>query len=355
MVTLRDRLVHDLDVDPPRGLMAWVRGSPLAHAQAAVRGKEADAVPVVEALLADARSSARLRRNAVPLYAHLLLVTAPAPTAAELYDARRQGKPIDPYRRRRDAMLALVDDEDVEVAIAAASALLEGADPGELPALRLSLARVLPLMRERRFESPQVQQALVALGGLPDALAWLEQLASQSGPLPPDLELLVAALDREGHAAAAPGLRRIFGRLDAVREPHAPSATPLAGGIRGWDGATVQALQVLGASLRLAAVDEAGAATALLAQASPALAAVLIEEVAASGDRIVALARAAGADGALAAPVREAAVRRLGAIAAAPAEPARASAAAALERLRADETVGAAAGRALAASGVARS
>jgi hypothetical protein len=195
--------VHDLDVDPPRGLMAWVRGSPLAHAQAAVRGKEADAVPVVEALLADARSSARLRRNAVPLYAHLLLVTAPAPTAAELYDARRQGKPIDPYRRRRDAMLALVDDEDVEVAIAAASALLEGADPGELPALRLSLARVLPLMRERRFESPQVQQALVALGGLPDALAWLEQLASQSGPLPPDLELLVAAADRTSQGGKA--------------------------------------------------------------------------------------------------------------------------------------------------------
>lgn len=355
MVTLREQLVHVLDVDPPRGLMAWVRGSPLAQAQGTVRGKERDAVPVVEALLADEAASARLRRNAVPLLAHLLLVTAAAPTAVELYDARRQGTPIDPYRRRREAMLALVDDADVEVAIAAASALLEGADPGELPVLRVRLARLLPLMRERRFESPQVQQALVALGGLPDALAWLEELASQSGPLPPDVEVLVAALDREGHAAAAPGLRRIFGRLDAVREAHAPMSTSIAGGIRGWDGATLQALQVLGASVRLAPVDEAAAATALLAQASPALAAVLLAEVAASGDRLVALARAAAGDGALAAPVREAAVARLATLAATVDEPARMGAASALERLRDDEVVGGAARRALAASGVARS
>lgn len=355
MASLRDQLVHILDVDPPHGLMAWVRGSALGHAQAATRRREAEAVPVVEALLADPASSPRLRRQAVALLAHLLVVTAPRPTAEEIYSATRRGRPFDPFAQRRQAMVALVADADVEVGIAAAVELLEGADPGELPALRVQLARLLPLMRERRFDSPQVQQALATLGGVPDTLAWLDQLASQTGRLPPDLEVLLAALEREPHPAAAPRLRQIFTRLDAIVDRRDPAATPMAAGVASWDVETLQALRVLALVVTLAPADEAAAATALLALAPPALGVALIADVDLPGDRAAALAGAAAADPGLPAPVRTAAVARLARIAADPADAARMAAVAALQRLRDDDAVGAAASQALGATTVGQS
>jgi hypothetical protein len=365
MASLRDQLVHALDLDPPHGVLGWLRGAPLDQALKVARGHEQDALRELEAVMADPGSSPRVRRNAVPVLARLHALTVQVPTAEEIYDASRRGEPFDPYRALKQVMGKLLGDADVEVQVAAAVELLQIANPGDLAGLRVQLAPLLPLLRERRGDSPQVQNALLALGGAPDTLDRLAEIAAGTGPLPPDLEILLAAVERDPDAAAPPLLARLFARLDAIAEHHDPVREVIGGAIPAWDAATNQVLMLWKLYVRLVPLAELPAAVALLRVATPAMAVVLVTEIDDLAERAVALAGAAAIDGTLPAQVRGAAVKTLARFAQGQdaakglgqgtPTPAALAAIDRLQRLRADPVLGGDAARALSGVGAAKS
>ncbi len=357
MPSLRDQLVHVLDVDPPRGLVAWVRASPLQQALNVVRGREKEALAEVQALVAEPGTAARVRRHGVALLAHLFVRTIQMPSAEDIYNARLRGVAFDPHRGLKLAMTQLLGDPDAEVAVAAAVELLQIANRDDLPALRVQLAHLLPALRERRGDAPQIQQVLLDLGGAPDMLAWLGELAALGGPLPPNLEVLLLALERDPHEAAAPDLLRLFPRLDAIRERKEPVRTTIAGAIESWDGETIQAALLLKVYARCAPIAALPAVTELLRLATPAMAAALIGELAAAdllGERGAVVAGAAAADPTLPPPAREAGLTALGDIARS-GHPGRMAAIDQLQRVRADALVGARAAAILAGVAAAKS
>jgi hypothetical protein len=355
MASLRDQLVHVLDIDPPHGVLGWMRTGPLDQALKMARGHEQDALRETAALIADARSSPRLRRNAVPVLAQLYASTSAVPSAEEIYDARQRGETFDPHRALKRAFVALLADADTEVRVAAAVELLQIANPGDLPALRTQLAPLLPLLRERRGDSPQVQHGLLALGGAPDVLTRLTEVAGSGGPLPPDLEILLAAVERDPPEAAAPLLARMFPRLDAIAERRDPVPEVIGGSIAACDGTTNQAVMLFKLHVRLVAPAEVPVAVELLRAATPAMAAVLVTDVDDLQERGVALAGAAALDSTLPALVRGAAVKTLARFAQVSTTPAGLAAVERLQRLRADPALGSEAQRALAGVGVAKS
>jgi hypothetical protein len=359
MASLRDQLVHALDLDPPHGVLGWLRGAPGDQALKVARGREQDALRETAALIADPASSPRLRRNAVPVLARLHALTVQLPTAEEIYDATQRGEPFDPYRALEQAMASLLADADVEVQVAAAVELLQIANPGDLPGLRVQLAELLPRLRERRGNSPAVQNALLALGGAPDTLDRLAELAAGAGPLPPDLEILLAAVDRDPDPAAAPLLARLFPRLDAIAERHDPVRGVIGGAIPAWDAATNQVVLLWKLYVRLVPLVEVPAAVPLLRAATPAMAVVLVSEIDDLADRAVALAGAAALDATLPAEVRGAAVATLARFAQGQGQGSATQAGPAaidrLQRLRADPLLGGDAARALAGVGAAKS
>jgi hypothetical protein len=359
MASLRDQLVHALDLDPPHGALGWMRSAPLDQALKVARGHEQDALRETAALIADPASSPRLRRNAVPVLARLHALTVQIPSAEDIYDAARRGEPFDPHRALKQAMGKLLEDADVEVQVAAAVELLQIANPGDLPGLRAQLAPLLPRLRERRGNSPQLQLALLALGGAPDTLDRLAELAGGTGPLPPDLELVLGALDRDPDSAAAPLLARLFPRLDAIAGRADPVREVIGGAIPAWDGATNQVVMLWKLYVRLVPLVELPAAVALLRAATPAMAVVLVTEIDELTDRAVAVAGAAALDGVLPAQVRSAAVKTLAGFAQRQGDgsttPAGLAAIDRLQRLRTDPLLGAQAARALAGVGAATS
>jgi hypothetical protein len=361
MASLRDQLVHALDLDPPHGVLGWLRSAPSDQALKVARGREQDALRETEALLADPSSSPRLRRNAVPVLAQLYALTVQIPTAEEIHDAAQRGEPFDPYRALKQAMGRLVADADVEVQVAAAVELLQIANPGDLPGLRVQLAPLLPRLRERRGDSPAVQNALLALGGAPDTLARLTELAAGVGPLPPDLEILLAAVERDPDPAAAPLLARLFPRLDAIAERHDPVREVIGGAIPAWDAATNQVMMLWKLYVRLVPLAEVPGAVALLRVATPAMAVVLVTGIDDLADHAVALAGAAALDAMLAAEVRGGALTTLARFAqgqgggTGSATQAGLAAIDRLQRLRADPLLGSDAAGALAGVGAAKS
>jgi hypothetical protein len=363
MASLRDQLVHALDIDPPHGVLGWMRSAPLDQGLKVARGREPDALRELEALLADPTSSSRLRCNAVPVLAQLYARSVQIPTAEEIYDAGQRGEPFDLHRALKQALGRLLGDADVEVQVAAAAELLQIANPGDLPGLRDQLAPLLPRLRERRGDSPQLQNALLALGGAPDTLDRLAEIAGGAGPLPPDLELLLAAVERDPQDAAAPLLARLFPRLDAIAERQDPVREVIGGAIPAWDGATNQVVMLWKLYVRLVPLAEVPAAVALLRVAAPAMAVVLVTEIDDLADRAVALAGAAALDATLSEQVRGAAVKTLARFAQGQGQgqgrgsppPAGLAAIDRLQRLRADPVLGADAARALAGVGAAKS
>jgi len=355
MASLRDQLVHALDIDPPHGALGWMRSGPLDQALKVARGHEQDALRELEALIADTRSSPRLRRNAVPVLAQLYASTSQVPSAEAIHDARQRGEAFDPHRALKQVLQPLLADADTEVRVAAAVELLQITNPGELPGLRALLAPLLPLLRQRRGDSPQVQHALLALGGGPDVVSRLSELAAGTGPLPPDLEILLAAVERDPDAAAAPLLARLFPRLDAIAERRDPVREVIGGAIAAWDGATNQAVLLFKRYVQIAPPAEVPSAVGLLRVATPAMAAVLVTDVDDLQDRGVTLAGAAALDATLPGSVRGAAVKTLARFAQAATGPAGLAAVERLQRLRADPALGSEAQRALAGVGVATS
>jgi hypothetical protein len=355
MASLRDQLVHALDIDPPHGALGWMQSGPLAQALKVARGRELETLRETEALLADSRSSPRLRRNAVPLLAQLHVATAKVPSAEEIYDAAQRGERFDPQRALKLSLGPLLADADVEVRIAAAVELLQIANPADLPPLRAQLTPLLPQLRERRGDSPQIQQALLALGGAPDVLVQLTEVAGRTGPLPAELEILLAALERDPHPSAAPLLARMFPRLDAIAEGRDPVREVIGGAIPAWDAATNQAILLFKLHVRLVPVAQVSAAVALLRAATPAMAAVLIASAGDLEERGVALAGAAALDSALPVEVRRAAVELLARFAQASNTMPGLAAVERLQRLRADPALAADAGRALSGVGAAKS
>jgi hypothetical protein len=332
-----------------------MQSGPLAQALKVARGREPETLRETEALLADPRSSPRLRRNAVPLLTQLHVTTAKIPTAEEIYDAAQRGEHFDPQRALKQSLAGLLADGDLEVRIAASVELLQIANPADLPPLRAQLTPLLPQLRERRGDSPQIQQALLALGGAPDALAQLTEIAGRSGPLPAELEILLAALERDPHPSAVPLLARMFPRLDAIAERRDPVREVVGGAIPAWDAATNQAVMLFRLHVRLVPVAQVSAAVALLRAATPAMAAALVASVEDLEDRGVALAGAAALDSALPVEVRRAAVRLLARFAQASNTIPGLAAVERLQRLRADPALGAEAARALAGVGAAKS
>jgi hypothetical protein len=355
MASLRDQLVHALDIDPPHGALGWAHSGSLAQALKVARGRELETLRDTEALLADPRSSPRLRRNAVPLLTQLHVTTAKIPTAEEIYDAAQRGERFDPQRALKQSLAGLLADGDIEVRIAAAIELLLIANPADLPPLRAQLAPLLPQLRERRGDAPQIQQALLALGGAPDVLAQLTEIAGRGGPLPAELEILLAALERDPHPSAAPLLARMFPLLDAIAEQRDPVREVIGGAIPAWDAATNQAIMLFRLHVRLVPVAQVSAAVALLRAATPAMAAALVASVGDLPDRGVALAGAAALDSALPVEVRRAAVELLARFAQASTTTPGLAAVERLQRLRADPALGTEAERALAGVGVAKS
>jgi len=351
--------VHALDLDPPRGALSWMRSGPVEQALEVARDREPEALRELEELLADGRASPRLRRNAVPVLAQLYVLTAGVPNAEEIaeeiYDARHRGERFDPHQALKQSLDVLLADPDVEVSVAAAVELLQITNPGELPALRERLAPFLPLLRARRGDALRVQLALLGLGGAPDMLARLTEIAAGAGPLPPDLELVLAALERDPHEAAAPLLARIFPRLQAITEPHAPAREVIGGTIPIWDAVTSQAVLLFRRYLGLVSLAEVPAAVELLRAASPALAAVLVTSVEDLEVRGAALAGAAAADPALPVQARGAAIQTLTRLARVPTLPGGLAAIERLQGLRADPALGGVAQRALSGLGAARS
>ncbi len=354
MASLREQLVHALDIDPPRGMLGWMRSAPLDQALKVARGHEQDALRETEALMADARSSPRLRRNAVPVLTQLYVSTSRIPSAEEIYDAGQRGEVFDPHRVLKEALVRLLADADTEVRVAAAVELLRIANPGDLVGLRVQLADLLPLLRERRGNSPQVQHALLALGGTADTLTWLNEVASGSGPLP-DLEILLAAIERDPDQSAAPQLARVFPRLDAIAERRDPVREVIGGTVQAWDGYTIQALMLFKLYVRLAPLADLPTAVELLRVATPAMAAVLVTEVEDLDERGVVLAGVAALDSTLPAVVRGAAVNTLARFAQASTKPAGLAAIERLQRLRADPALGSEARRVLTGVGTAKS
>ncbi|HSR97157.1 MAG TPA: hypothetical protein VLM79_08915 [Kofleriaceae bacterium] len=352
MASLRDQLVHALDIDPPNG---WLHSGPLAQAMKVARGREADTLREALALLADPRSSPRLRRNAVPLLAQLYIATVNVPSAEEIYDAAQRGERFDPQRALKQALERLLGDGDLEVRIAAAVELLQVANPADLPPLRAQLTPLLPALRQRRGDSPQVQQALLALGGAPDVLAQLSEIAGRTGPLPAELEIVLGALERDPHPAAAPLLARMFPRLDAIAERRDPVREVIGGAIPAWDARTNQAVMLFKLHIRLVPVAQVAAAVALLRAATPAMAAVLVASAADLQDRGVALGAAAALDSALPLAVRRAAVELLGRFARTSSTTPGLAAVERLQRLRADPALAEDAERALSGVGAAKS
>jgi hypothetical protein len=355
MAALRDQLVHALDIDSPHGALGWLHSGPLAQALKVARGRETETLRAIEALLADPTSSPRLRRNAVPLLTQLHAATTEVPSAEEIYDTARRGERFDPQRALKQSLERLLGDGDLEVRIAAAVELLQIANPADLPPLRAQLTPLLPALRERRGESPEIQQALLALGGAPDVVAQLTEVAGRTGPLPADLELLLGALERDPHPAAAPLLARMFPRLDAIAERRDPVREVIGGAIPAWDARTNQAVMLFKLHVRLVPIAEVSAAVALLRAATPAMAAALIASADDLQDRGVALGGAAALDSALPLEARRAAVALLAHFAQASSSPPGLAAVERLQRLRADPALAADAQRALSGVGAAKS
>lgn len=355
MASLRDQLVHALDIDLPHGALGWLHSGPLAQAMKVARGREADTLREAVALLADPRSSPRLRRNAVPLLAQLHVATVKVPSAEEIYDAAQRGERFDPQRALKLDLERLLGDGDLEVRIAAAVELLQVANPADLPPLRAQLTPLLPALRERRGDSPQIQQALLALGGAPDVLAQLTEIAGRTGPLPAELEIVLGALERDPHPAAAPLLARMFPRLDAIAERRDPVREVIGGAVPAWDARTNQAVMLFKLYVRLAPIAQVAAAVALLRAATPAMAAVLVASAADLEDRGVALGGAAALDSALPLEVRRAAVALLAGFGQTSTSAPGLAAVERLQRLRADPALAEDAQRALSGVGAAKS
>jgi hypothetical protein len=355
MASLRDQLVHALDIDLPHGALGWLHSGPLAQAMKVARGREADTLREALALLADPRSSPRLRRNAVPLLAQLHVATVKVPSAEEIYDAAQRGERFEPQRALKLDLERLLGDGDLEVRIAAAVELLQIANPADLPPLRAQLTPLLPELRERRGDSPQIQQALLALGGAPDVLAQLTEIAGRTGPLPAELEIVLGALERDPHPAAAPLLARMFPRLDAIAERRDPVREVIGGAVPAWDARTNQAVMLFKLHVRLVPIAQVAAAVALLRAATPAMAAVLVASAADLQDRGAALGGAAALDSALPLEVRRAAVALLAGFAQSSSTTPGLAAVERLQRLRADPALAEDAQRALSGVGAAKS
>ena len=304
MSSFEDRLRKALDRDAPKGWGSLLRRSPADDGLLLARGREQEAVAAARNLLA-ARSSPRVRQNAIPLLADLLPVVCSSRSEAELHAAGGY------LGELTEEMMSHLDDDDIEVRVLAAVELLKVASESDLAHLRPTLAPLLPRLRERRNDNPQVRKAVLRLGGSADALSWLVEIDATSGPLPPNVGELLDALDNDMPTDAVLLLPGLFVRLDAIAERRQPKQMQL-GNIRVWDLDTSEAAKTLRLFLRGAGPHGVSACVDLMKAANPEMMATLLEESATEGEQAVLFFGAVAEDDELDRAVREKAVAMLG-------------------------------------------
>ena len=167
--------------------------------------------------------------------------------------------------------------------------------------------------------------------------------------------MVLAALERDPHPAAAPLLARMFPRLDAIAEHRNPVREVIGGTTTAWDVRTNQAVMLFKLYVRLVPIAQVSAAVALLRAATPLMAWVLISSAGDLEERGVALGGAAALDPALPLEVRRAALAVLTRFALAPSTPLGLAAVERLQRVRADPALAEDAQRVLSDIGVAKS
>jgi len=216
--------VHALDLDPRRGIMAWVRGTPLEQALAAVRGREQDALRELEALLADPCSSPRLRRNAVLLVVELLQVAgegeaprllaslgpAAAPALARVFVR------LDAVAARREPTRQLIGG-----AVAAwDGATLQAVTVFALYVRTVARDEVASAVELLRAAAPALAAVLVAeTGAIEERGVLLAGAVAAEARLPAPVRAAgVAALGRVARGAASGPSRAAIEQLRAVRD-----------------------------------------------------------------------------------------------------------------------------------------
>ncbi len=308
MSSLEERLRRALDRDAPKGFWSLLRRAPADEGRLIARGHEAEAVEATRALLAAPATPARVRQNAIPLLSMLLPVAAAQRPAEEvLADGGCFAKVM-------SEMKSHLDDPDLEVRVLAAVELLKLASDTDLVELRPRLEPLLPRLRERREDNPAVRQAVLRLGGARDALTWLREIDTTTGPLPPNVGELLDALDQELPEPALLLLPGLFVRLDAIVEQRPPRQMVL-GSSTVWDIDTLEAIKAFRIFVRGAGPQGVPAAADLMKAASPELIPVLVAEAAGEGEQAALLSAAAAEDTELPEPARVQAIESLGRLA----------------------------------------